>query len=88
MVDAYFYDMKKILHELHGKLYANGEVWAVVGDSLYNGVHVPVAEVLEELGAGVGYTSVVKEAFRSMRSSAQQGWRAELSETLLVLRKK
>lgn len=88
MVDAYFHDMKKILHELHGKLYANGEVWAVVGDSLYNGVHVPVAEVLEELGAGVGYKSVVKEAFRSMRSSAQQGWRAELSETLLVLRKK
>ncbi|MDF3932215.1 hypothetical protein [Pseudomonas citronellolis] len=87
MVDAYFADMHQILADLHNKIYAGGEVWAVVGDSLYNGTLVPVADILKELALSMGYQWVRSEAFRSMRSSAQQGWRAELNETLLVLRK-
>lgn len=88
MVDAYFADMRRILSDLQKKLYVGGEVWAVVGDSLYNGTLVPVAEILKELAQDLGLEWVRSEAFRSMRSSAQQGWRAELSETLLVLKKR
>lgn len=87
MVDAYFADMRQILLDLHSKLYTGGEVWAVVGDSLYAGTLVPVADILKELAIDMGYQWVRSDAFRSMRSSVQQGWRAELSETLLVLRK-
>lgn len=87
MVDAYFADMRQILADLQKKLYAGGEVWAVVGDSLYSGTLVPVADILKELALDMGYQWVRSDAFRSMRSSAQQGWRAELNETLLILRK-
>ena len=87
MVDGYFADMAAVLKALHGRLYVRGEVWAVVGDSLYSNVHIPVAGILAELAPSLGYDVIHSEAFRSMRSSAQQGWRPELDETLLVLRK-
>lgn len=87
MVDAYFSDMRRIFLDLQEKLDSDGEVWAVVGDSLYAGTRVPVAEILKELALDMGYRWIKSDAFRSMRSSAQQGWRPELSETLLVLRK-
>lgn len=87
MVDAYFADMRQILGDLHNKLYTGGEVWAVVGDSLYAGTLVPVADILKELALDMGYQWIRSDAFRSMRSSAQQGWRSELNETLLILRK-
>jgi DNA methylase len=88
MVDGYFADMRQIMADLQRKLYVGGEIWAVVGDSLYNGTLIPVADVLKELALDMGLEWVKSEAFRSMRSSAQQGWRAELNETLLVLRKR
>lgn len=87
MVDGYFADMRQVMAELQKKLYDGGEIWAVVGDSLYNGTLIPVADILKELALDMGFQWVKSEAFRSMRSSAQQGWRAELKETLLVLRK-
>jgi hypothetical protein len=87
MVDGYFADMRQIMADLQKKLYVGGEIWAVVGDSLYNGTLIPVADILKELALDMGLEWVKSEAFRSMRSSAQQGWRAELNETLLVLRK-
>lgn len=59
----------------------------MVGGSLYNGALVPVADILKKLAQDMGFEWVKSEAFRSMRSSAQQGWRAELREALLVLRK-
>lgn len=87
MVDGYFADMCTVLRELNQKLIKGGEVWAVVGDSLYSGVHVAVAKILEELAPSCGYEVLRLEAFRSMRSSAQQGGRQELSESLIVFRK-
>lgn len=88
MVDAYFSDMSAVLKGLSTKLYVRGEVWAVVGDSLYAEVHIPVADILAELAPACGFEVVKMEAFRSMRSSAQQGWRPELNESLIIFRKK
>lgn len=88
MVDAYFADMAKVLVSLAKKLNARGEVWAVVGDSQYANIHIPVATILSELGPSLGLKAIKQEAFRSMRSSAQQGWRAALDETLIVFRRR
>ncbi|NTV96083.1 MAG: site-specific DNA-methyltransferase [Thiobacillus sp.] len=87
MVGGYFHDMQKALSLLHGKLNTCGELWAVVGDSRYAGVRIPVAAILADLAPVLGYRVLKLEPFRSMRSSAQQGGRCELDETLLVLQK-
>lgn len=87
MVDAYFSDIAGILSSSARILRARGEVWAVVGDSLYADIHIPVAAIMAELAPSLGLDVVRTEAFRSMRSSAQQGFKAELQETLIVFRK-
>ena len=58
----------------------------VVGDSRYAGVDVPVAAVLTEEAADLGFEVLGSEPCRSMRASPQQGGRAELAETLLTFR--
>lgn len=88
MVGGYFNDMKQTYEALHQRLAADGETWAVVGDSQYAGVHIPVAEILADIAPSMGYRVVNIESFRSMRSSAQQGGNEELDESLLVLRKR
>lgn len=87
MVDGYFADMTTVIKALESCLSPGGEAWAVVGDSLYANVHIPVAKILSELAPTCGFETVRIEAFRSMRSSAQQGGRAELAESLVVFRK-
>lgn len=87
MVVAYFADMQTILERLHGSLIPNGRAYLVVGDSRYEGVQVPVADVLAEIAGSLGYEKIADEPFRSMRASPQQGGRAELLETLLTLRR-
>lgn len=87
MVDGYFADMLNVLRALEQRLDPRGEVWAVVGDSLYANIYIPVADILIELAPMCGFEVVQSEAFRSMRSSAQQGGRAELTESLVVFRK-
>nr|WP_199064474.1 hypothetical protein [Chromobacterium sp. ASV5] len=87
MVDGYFADMTNVMKALESRLTPRGEAWAVVGDSLYANVHIPVAEILAELAPICGFETLRVEAFRSMRSSAQQGGRAELAESLVVFRK-
>ncbi|MBK0155572.1 hypothetical protein IAE35_19720 [Pseudomonas sp. S75] len=87
MVDGYFADMAGVMKSLASRLNPQGEAWAVVGDSLYAKIHIPVAEILAELAPGCGFEAVRIEAFRSMRSSAQQGGKRELAESLIVFRK-
>ena len=87
MVGAYFSDLKAVLDQLGRILSSGGSAWMVVGDSRYAGVQVPVASVLEELVVSDGWDILVKEPFRSMRSSAQQGGERTLTEHLLVLRR-
>ena len=85
MVDAYADDMRSIMLALHGRLRPGGRMYMVVGDSRYAGVDVPVAQILVEEAPALGYHVVRNEPFRSMRASPQQGGKAELPETLIVL---
>lgn len=87
MVGHYFHDMWGVLDGLAGRLTPRGEVWAVVGDSRYAGVQVPVARILADFAPKLGYEVVSIAPFRSMRASAQQGGQHQLDESLLVLRK-
>ena len=87
MIGAYFSELHSVLDHLSQILNDGASAWIVVGDSRYAGVQVPVANVLEELIDGGSWELTVKEPFRSMRSSAQQGGSRTLAEHLLVLRK-
>ncbi|MET3710276.1 hypothetical protein ABIC65_000956 [Sphingomonas trueperi] len=85
MVTAYFADMRTIMQRLHSSLISGGRAYLVVGDSRYNGVQVPVADILAEIAGSIGFRKLADEPFRSMRASPQQGGRQELLETLLTL---
>lgn len=87
MVRAYFDDMNSVMSRLATSLVEGGRVYMVVGDSLYQGVRVPVADILTELAIDLGFTKISQEPFRSMRSSPQQGGRRELLETMVSLEK-
>ncbi|MNQ66310.1 hypothetical protein D3C85_808000 [compost metagenome] len=87
MVRAYFDDMNQIITRLGTALVDGGRAYLVVGDSRYQGVQVPVADVLIELAAAAGFEKVADEPFRSMRASPQQGGKLELLETLITLRR-
>jgi len=87
MVRAYFDDMNQIITRLSTALVDGGRAYLVVGDSRYQGVQVPVADVLIELAAAAGFEKVADEPFRSMRASPQQGGKLELLETLITLRR-
>lgn len=85
MVYAYFADMQTVLIHLQKALIRGGRAYLVVGDSRYQGVQVPVADVLVEVATAVGFRILAHVPFRSMRASPQQGGRPELFETLLTL---
>jgi len=85
MVLAYFSDMQVILKEVRGKLNPGGKAFLAVGNSKYGGVMIDTAKILTELAPSVGFKLCRAEAMRSMRASAQQGGRAELNESLIVL---
>ncbi|MEI2431164.1 hypothetical protein RDV84_12980 [Lysobacter yananisis] len=87
MIGHYFHDMCKVLGRVGNRLTPRGEVWAVVGDSRYAGVQIPVARILADYAPMLGYQVINIEPFRSMRASAQQGGQHQLAESLLVLRK-
>ncbi|MHB8268618.1 DNA methyltransferase [Bradyrhizobium sp.] len=85
MVGAYFADMATTIRSIAEILPDKGQIWMVVGDSRYAGVSIPVADILSQLSASMGCRLTIKEPFRSMRTSAQQGGSLSLNETLLVL---
>ncbi len=85
MICAYFEDMRTIMTKLRGKLTAGGKVFLAVGNSKYAGVVVDTELILKEMALGSGYDAATSEPIRSMRSSAQQGGRRELTEALVTL---
>jgi len=84
MVSSYFCDMASILMDVHSKLRRNGRIFIAVGSSKYGGVLIDVAGIRTELAIASGLNFVDSSAIRSMRSSAQQGGRRELSESIIV----
>lgn len=85
MIEAYIHDMREILGSLEAQLCPGGRVYMAVGDSRYSGIDIPTARMLTEEAPHLGFAVENIEAFRSMRSSPQQGGSAELPETLIVL---
>jgi hypothetical protein len=85
MIGAYFADITAILDQLKSVITDAGRAWLVVGDSRYADVTVGTAQVIAELAPSTGWEVDAVEPCRSMRSSAQQGGRHELAETLIVL---
>lgn len=88
MVAAYTADMVVILRGISARIRAGGRTYMVVGDSRYSGVDVPVAAILAEVSPDLGFDVVRVEPCRSMRASPQQGGRAELAESLVVLERR
>lgn len=85
MVGAYFSDLMGIIGRIGGRLTPGGSLWLVVGDSQYAGIQIATAKIVGALAAGQGWKLRGYEPFRSMRLSAQQGGRPELTETLIML---
>lgn len=86
MVGAYFADLVGILKSIRGKVNPEGAVLMTVGDSRYANVLVDVGDILRELAPGAGYVCEAVTPIRAMKTSAQQGWQASLSEDLVRLR--
>ena len=86
MIGAYFADLDQILRSIRGKINPGGAVLMTVGDSRYAGILVDVGDILSELAEGAGYLCEAVTPIRAMKTSAQQGWVASLSEDLVRLR--
>lgn len=86
MIGAYFADLEGILKSVRGKMNPDGAVLMTVGDSRYADVLIDVGDILRELASGAGYVCEAVTPIRAMKTSAQQGWQASLSEDLVRLR--
>jgi hypothetical protein len=84
MVGAYFADLLTVLRACNGALSDQGRLLIVVGDSQYAGISIDVRRIVRELAPSVGLRCIGTRAVRSMRSSAQQGGRLNLRESLLT----
>lgn len=85
MVCHYFEDMRHVLLGSHEVLADGGHMVLAVGDSRYDGVLIDVPKILTEIVEEIGFKLVRIEPVRSMRSSAQQGGRHVLTESLVWL---
>jgi site-specific DNA-adenine methylase len=83
MVCQYFDDMRIVLQGCKSALTTNGHLVMAVGDSRYAGVYINVAKIITEIGQELGFQLIRTEAVRSMRTSAQQGGRRVLKESLV-----
>ncbi|TXT40926.1 MAG: putative superfamily S-adenosyl-L-methionine-dependent methyltransferase [Comamonadaceae bacterium] len=86
MVGAYFRDLEIVLEQCQRLLAPSGKVMMVVGDSRYADVSIDVANVIGEIASAMGFGSVAVRKVRQMRSSAQQGGRLLLAESIVELR--
>lgn len=85
MICAYFADMKIIMTKTRRKLRKDGKFFLAVGNSKYAGVIVDTEVILKDIALAHGYKHATSQPIRSMRASAQQGGRRELTEALLTL---
>lgn len=86
MIGAYFADLNQILTTIRPKMNSGGAVLMTVGDSRYADILVDVGDILRELAPGAGYVCEAVTPIRAMKTSAQQGGIASLSEDLVRLR--
>lgn len=86
MVGSYFRDIEKVLLECHRLLAQRGKAMMVVGDSRYADTRIEVAAIIAEIAKEIGFGGIATREVRQMRSSAQQGGRLQLAESIVELR--
>lgn len=82
MVENYFNDMSEVLSSLPQVLRPEGVAAIDLGDSVYNGVHVPTNEILSEIMEANGFERTDEVTLRERQS--RDG--AKLSQTLQVFK--
>lgn len=87
MVANYFYDLNTILENSMRLLEEKGMAVIVIGDSKYADIKIDTAKIVCELAVQLGFTIRECQEIRIMKSSAQQGWSKNLSETAIYLGK-
>jgi hypothetical protein len=83
MVCQYFEDIRLVLLDCRKALREEGYLVMAVGNSRYSGVLIDVPKILSGMISELGFELIKKKAIRSMRTSAQQGGRRLLNESLL-----
>lgn len=85
MICAYFLDMRTVMEKLKPRITKGGKSFWAVGNSKYGNVIVDTETILTEVAFSLGYKNATTAPIRSMRSSAQQGGRQELTEALITI---
>lgn len=87
MISYYFHDINVIMTESMRVLENNGMAVIVIGDSRYSDIKIDTTKITCELAKEIGFTIKDLQEIRIMKSSAQQGWAKNLSETAIFLEK-
>lgn len=92
MVEAYFYDMRRVIAEAARILKPGAEAWIVVSTSAYNGIQIPVDLILADLGCAQGFTLNGIYVLRALRAAGQQQSSFKhnglpLRESLIILKR-
>lgn len=83
MVANYFHDMHEVFVQMHRVLKTGSRCYFVVGDSAFNGVHIPTQKHLSLIGSCVGLSLKHTTHLRARRSRGGM----PLSEDVLVFEK-
>jgi hypothetical protein len=76
MIRGYFEDMDRVLKLLHDRASETAELWLVVSTSAYAGIHIPVDELIGQIGEQRGWHLNDFIELRRLRSSAQH-WKQD-----------
>lgn len=78
MVGGYFNDMSAVFSSLGECLRGGGRLCIDIGDSIYNGVHVPTDNLLVEVAESLGFTTLDRIHLRKRISKGGQAVRQQL----------
>lgn len=78
MVGGYFHDMAAVFSSLGECLRPGGRLCIDIGDSIYNGVHVPTDDLLVEVAESMGYTTLERVHLRKRISKGGEAVRQQL----------
>lgn len=78
MVGGYFNDMSVVFSSLGECLRSGGRLCIDIGDSIYNGVHVPTDDLLVEVAESIGFRTVERIHLRKRVSKGGEAVRQQL----------
>ena len=78
MVGGYFYDMAAVFSSLAQCIRTGGRLCIDIGDSIYNGIHVPTDDLLVEVAESLGFRSIERIHLRKRTSKGGAAVRQQL----------